>query len=191
MMLLTSLSRIHEYITHRSTRIFLSRSVILRIADIEPYAGTMCTPQMDSLDRAIIRELEEDGRRPMREIARNLDTPEATIRTRMKRLTESGTLRIVAFVDPRELGGAQLSLVQLGVEPSLHNDIVEALVAMPETTYVSTVLGEYDVVVELMCADNQALWDILKEKVARIPGVKTVKTQPILQVHKLVYGTEL
>ena len=148
----------------------------------------MSTTPMDDLDRAIIHELEQDGRRSMRKIARNLDTPEATIRTRMKRLSDLGILRIVAFADPRELSDAQLALVQIHVDPSRHNDIVDALVAMPETTYISTVLGGADIVAEIVCADNQELWEILNGRIAEIPGVRSTTTQPVLRVHKLHYG---
>lgn len=144
---------------------------------------------MDALDRSVIRELEEDGRRPIREIARNLDSSEATVRSRMKRLREQGLLRIVAFADPREMGDSQLALVSLTVEPTSHDTVVEALVEMPETTYVSTLLGDADIVFEVLCADNHELWDILNHQVAALPGVRTMSTKPILKVHKLLYAT--
>lgn len=148
----------------------------------------MSTSRMDDLDRAIIHELEQDGRRSMRKIARNLDTPEATIRTRMKRLSDLGILRIVAFADPRELSQAQLALVQISVDPTRHNEIIEALVGMPETTYISTVLGDADIVAEVVCADNEELWEILNHRIANIPGVRDTTTHPVLKVHKLDYG---
>ncbi|MHA3683845.1 Lrp/AsnC family transcriptional regulator [Leucobacter sp. HY1910] len=148
----------------------------------------MAITAMDDLDRAIIRELEQDGRRSMREIARNLDTPEATIRARMKRLGDQGILRIIAFADPHEVGESQLALVQLTVEPASHEAVVAALVAMPETTYVSTVLGESDIVCEVRCADNHELWEILNLRIAALPGVRSTSTRPILKVHKLIYG---
>lgn len=150
-------------------------------------AGMDASP-MDDLDRSIIHELERDGRRPVREIARNLQTPEATIRTRMKRLSEAGILRIIAFADPRETGTDQLALVQLTVAPQLHGTVVAALVEMRETTYVSTVLGTSDIVIEIACSDNQELWSILNTKVAAVQGVISMSTSPILQVHKLIYG---
>jgi len=145
--------------------------------------------EMDELDRAIIRELEQDGRRSMREIARNLQSSEATVRSRMKRLRDLNLLRIVAFADPGHLSGRQLAIVSLTVDPVRHDAIVEALVEMPETTYVSTVLGNPDIVFEVQCRDNRALWQLLNERVAVIPGVRTLSTQPVLVVHKLAYRT--
>lgn len=125
----------------------------------------------------------------MRQIARELNVPEATIRARMKRLSDLGVLRIVAFVDPREFGDSQLALVELTIQPSRHDAVIHALVGMRETTYVSTVLGASDVVCEIHCADNQELWEILNSRIATIPGVLTMSTRPIVKVHKLLYGT--
>ena len=143
---------------------------------------------MDELDRAIAHALEDDGRRSMREIARELDVAEATVRTRLKRLRDEGILRVVAFVDPEQFGDRQLALMSLSVDPARHAEIVDELVAMPETSYVSTVLGEPDIVCEVQCADNHALWRLLNERVSALPGVRAVRTQPVVVVHKLKYG---
>lgn len=55
---------------------------------------------LDDVDEAILRELQVDGRRAYREIARTVGVSEGTVRTRVKRLREAGLLRILAFVDP-------------------------------------------------------------------------------------------
>src|SRR5688500_1624212 len=60
--------------------------------------------QPDELDRRIITMLRADGRRSNREIARTLGVPEATVRYRVRRLTEGGVLKITASVDPEHLG---------------------------------------------------------------------------------------
>ncbi|MFF2300516.1 Lrp/AsnC family transcriptional regulator [Arthrobacter sp. NPDC058127] len=144
---------------------------------------------LDDLDRDIVRELEQDGRKALREIGRNLDTSEATVRARVKRLQDLNILRIVAFADPESLGRTQLGIVFLEVEPSRHQEVVEAVSALPEVTYVSTVLGRADICVEILSTDNTALWTILNEKIGRLPGVKHMETTSVLKVHKLRYVT--
>ncbi|MBC9953201.1 Lrp/AsnC family transcriptional regulator [Leucobacter sp. cx-42] len=148
----------------------------------------MAAQSLDALDRNIIRELKEDGRRSIRKIARNLDTPEATIRTRMRRLTDQGTLRIVAFADPHDTDNTQLALVSLKVAPGSHDEIVQALVALPKVSYVSSVLGESDIIFEVLCSDNEELWEIINTQIAPLPGVTAMSTAPIVRVHKLGYG---
>lgn len=144
---------------------------------------------LDELDRAILRQLEEDGRRALREIARNLGSAEATIRARVKRLQDHNILRIVAFADPEQLGDSQLSLLFLKVDPARHQEVVDVLIEMPEITYVSTLLGVNDVCVEVASSDNTALWNFVQRRVGSIPGVMSTETTPILKVHKLRYTT--
>jgi Lrp/AsnC family transcriptional regulator for asnA, asnC and gidA len=144
---------------------------------------------MDDLDRAILHELEDDGRRPLREIGRSVGASEATIRARVKKMQDLGILRIVAFADPGSLGGSQLSLAFLTVEPHAHDRVVQALIDYPEITYVSTLMGRSDVCIEVATKDNNELWEFLRYKVNPIPGVTSVETTAILQVHKLRYTT--
>lgn len=144
---------------------------------------------LDDLDRAIMRELEEDGRRAFREISRSVGASEATIRARVKRLQDLKSLRIVAFADPVQFGGTQLSLVLLMVELGRHEEIVEQLVELPEVTYVSTLLGRADICVELSTKDNTELWNVLRDKVGPIDGIREVETMSVLKVHKLRYSS--
>ena len=143
---------------------------------------------LDDLDRSILKELEEDGRRAFREIARSVGASEATIRARVKRLQDQKILRIVAFADPEQLGGTQLALVFLSVEPALHDAVVDAVVELAEVTYVSTLLGRADLCVEVSTRDNAELYSFLRTKVARIEGINQVETMSVLKVHKLRYG---
>jgi len=144
---------------------------------------------LDDLDRAILRQLEEDGRRAFREIARTLGTSEATVRARVKRMQDLEILRIVAFADPERLGNQQLALVLLTVDPHRHSDVVAALTALPRISYVSTLLGRADICAEVSSANNVELWEFLQSQVNTIEGVRTVETMSVLHVHKLRYGT--
>lgn len=144
---------------------------------------------LDDLDRAILRELEEDGRRAFREIGRSVGASEATIRARVKRLQDLKILRIVAFADPEQFGGTQLSLVFLTVELGRHESIVEQLIELPEVSYVSTLLGRADICVEISTKDNTELWNVLRDKIGAIDGIREVETASVLKVHKLRYSS--
>lgn len=144
---------------------------------------------MDDLDRKILHELEEDGRRALREIGRSVGASEATIRARVKRLQDLKILRIVAFADPEQLGGTQLGLVFVSVEPARHEEVVATLVEYDEVTYVSTVMGRSDLCVEVSTKDNAELWAFLQRKVNTIEGVHAVESMSVLKVHKLRYTT--
>jgi Lrp/AsnC family transcriptional regulator for asnA, asnC and gidA len=144
----------------------------------------MHTSSLDSLDIGIVRELQDDGRRAFREIARNLSVPEATVRTRVKRLQDQGILQILAFIDPSKLGRAKLALFFLDVDPKHHDAAVEILNAWTEVSYMSTITGTADLCVQVLCRDDEGLWE-LQQKVRGLRGVIGVRTMQEIKVHKI------
>jgi Lrp/AsnC family transcriptional regulator for asnA, asnC and gidA len=143
------------------------------------------TQPVDDLDSAIIRELEADGRRPFREIARTLNVSEATIRARFRRLTESGLLKIVAFSDPAAMSRSRLAVLFLTVEPQQHYAVAAALTERDEVSYVSTVMGGFDIFVQVLVQDDFALWTFIQEVVRPMAGVLASECMLELRVHKL------
>jgi Lrp/AsnC family transcriptional regulator for asnA, asnC and gidA len=142
---------------------------------------------LDRLDREIIRQLQEDGRRPFREIARSLGVSEATVRSRFRRLEDSGVLRILAFADPFRLGGSVLALVLLRVESDAHVRVAQTLASWPEVTYVSSLMGRSDIYAQVVCRDNEALWSLVGERLRTLEGVLETETMLEMKVHKFTY----
>lgn len=139
---------------------------------------------LDELDLDIVRELQEDGRRAFREIARNLNTAEATIRTRYKRMQEQGVLQILAFSDPASLGHAKLALLFAEVTPQDHERVADTLGRWPEVSYLSTTLGSADLCAQVLCRDEEALWS-LQQRLRSLPGVQAVRALQEVRVHKI------
>ena len=144
----------------------------------------MPTSILDPLDFQIVRELQEDGRRAFREIARNVDVPEATVRTRVKRLQEQGILQILAFTNPSKLGHAKLALLFVEVDPNDHDRAVDNLGRWSEVSYLSTILGGADLCVQVLCRDDEDLF-ALQQRIRALPGVRTVRTMHEVKVHKI------
>jgi Lrp/AsnC family transcriptional regulator for asnA, asnC and gidA len=144
----------------------------------------MPTSTLDTLDYEIIRELQDDGRRAFREIARNLSVPEATVRTRVKRLEDQGVLQILAFTNPSKLGHAKLALFFVDVVPDEHERVVQALEGWPEVSYLSTTTGTADLCVQVLCRDDEGLW-ALQQRVRSLPGVGRVQMMQEVKVHKI------
>lgn len=144
----------------------------------------MSISTLDDLDLGIVRELQLDGRRAFREIARNLEVPEATIRTRVKRMQDQGVVQILAFTDPSKLGHAKLALMFVKVAPQQHEAVVEALSRWTEVSYLSTLVGAADICVQVLCRDDESLW-ALQQQVRSLPGVMRVQTSQEVKVHKL------
>jgi len=142
---------------------------------------------LDDLDRAIITSLQDDGRRPFREIARRLAVSERTIRTRTRRLQESGTLRILAFADPERVGHSILALILLRVQALRQDAIVETVVALPEVSYVSSLIGRADIYIQIICRDNEHLWELVNKHIRSLDGVIETETMMEMKVHKFIY----
>ncbi|HEV3427905.1 MAG TPA: Lrp/AsnC family transcriptional regulator [Paraburkholderia sp.] len=144
----------------------------------------MPTSILDTLDYQIVRELQEDGRRAFREIARNVNVPEATVRTRVKRLQDLGILQILAFTNPSKLGQAKLALLFVEVDPQDHERTVDNLGRWSEVSYLSTILGDADLCVQVLCRDDEGLF-ALQQRIRALPGVREVRMMHEVKVHKI------
>lgn len=142
---------------------------------------------LDEIDRAIIRDLQVDGRKSFREIGRSLRVAEGTVRSRVKRLQASGVLSIVAFVDPMRLGRYRLSLLLVKVDPQERTTVVSALAARPEVSYLSSALGATDLLVEFVAEDELGRWEFVNGVVRSLPGVQGVEIISIVETHKILY----
>ncbi len=74
--------------------------------------------------------------------------------------------------------------LNLFVESRELEKVTESLVKLPEVMDVYEVTGEYDVVVELKVQDILAFRELLKNKVLKIPGVKSTVSSVVLYTHK-------
>jgi Lrp/AsnC family transcriptional regulator for asnA, asnC and gidA len=142
--------------------------------------------QLDNVDRGILEQLQSDGRRSYRQIARLVGVSEGTVRTRVRRLQDAGVLRVLAFVDPSRLGDSMLALVMIRLESSHHDTVVATLAEMPEATYVSSLVGRADVYIQIICRDNEALWRLVS-RIRELPGVLETETMLEIEVHKFTY----
>ena len=142
--------------------------------------------QLDALDRSILAALQLDGRRPFRVIARDLDVSEGTVRTRVRKLEESGVLRILAFVDPLKLGDALIAVINVRVSSAFHEAVATQISSWDEVSYVSSVLGAYDLSIQAMTSSVTGLWELAR-RTEELEGVLGVESLIELHVHKFKY----
>ena len=142
---------------------------------------------ISELDKRIIEHLQEDGRRPYTQIAADLGVSEAAVRARTNRLIERGVLQIVGVTNPLKIGFQQWAMIGVRCEASRLIEVAEALAAFPETDYVVVTAGAYDVLVEVVAEDNEALLQFLSEKLRKIPGVRETETFVYLRLMKQSY----
>jgi Lrp/AsnC family transcriptional regulator for asnA, asnC and gidA len=142
--------------------------------------------EIDRVSRDIIAMLQRDGRCPYTEIARTVGMSEAAVRARVQALTSSGILQIVGLTDPGSMGFGVMALIGLQAHQDL-NRIAELVSDWPETTYVVISAGSYDLLIEVVCADNAELL-LLVERLRAVDGVRTTESFIYISRHKLNYA---
>lgn len=142
---------------------------------------------LDDLDKAIIKALQVDGRRPYAQIGRELEVPEATVRQRADRLISRGVVQVVGVTDPLAMGFRQPALIGLRVDPARIDEVAERVAALDEVTYVVMTAGRFDVICEVVCVDNEDLLRVLAESFGIIEGIRSTETMVELRFVKESY----
>src|SRR6476469_2623338 len=141
--------------------------------------------EIDDADRAIIAQLQEDGRRSYGRIGAAVGLSEGAVRQRVGRLVRTDAIRIVAVTDPEALGFRVRATVGLRVDGD-PQPVVDRLAAVGEVDYVVATAGRFDMLVEVQCADHDRLYTLLTELKAT-DGVRDAETFMYLNLHKQTY----
>lgn len=142
---------------------------------------------LDEIDRKIISYLQYDGRTPYTTIASALGITEATVRRRVKQLSDNGKLQIVAIVEPQELGWNEAAMIGISVKANRIAAVTEAIAQLPEVTYLFQAAGEFDLFAEVYCRDRAHFVFFLNEQLQQIPDIERTQSFVILKMHKLSY----
>lgn len=150
-------------------------------------SDTAATTVIDDVDKALIELLQHDGRTPYTRLAAEVGLSEAAVRQRVQRLIESGTTQIVAVTDPMMLGFRRMAMVGIGVEGDVRA-VAATIASIPEVDYVVIVGGSFDLLIEVVCEDDDHLLSLLNDKVRAIPGVRSTETFTYLRLYKQTYA---
>lgn len=141
--------------------------------------------RLDDLDKQIIVALEEDGRRPYRDIARSIGVAEATVRARVARLSEAGLIRITAVGDPLGLGVSTTAVSLIRTRPGTVHQVATALATRPNVRFVGIAFGSADIVIQTLHRDVRALHDFMTRELPRLaPDVTSTETLQLADVLK-------
>jgi DNA-binding Lrp family transcriptional regulator len=142
--------------------------------------------ELDEIDRQIIAELQQDGRRTYGRIAQVVGLSEAAARQRAQRLIEAGVIRIVAIADPHMLGYRMRATLGIACDGDL-DAVAAGLDEVAEADFVVATAGAYDLLVELQCEDDEHLHRIINDNIRRLPHVRRVESLIYLHFYKETY----
>jgi len=141
---------------------------------------------LDDVGKAIIEQLQEDGRRPYTKIAKAVGLSEAAVRQRVQQMVDDGTLQIVAVTDPLRLGFRRMAMIGLKVDGDLRR-VAEKLAGIPEIDYLVMTAGSFDLLCEVVCEDDDALLALVNDKIRSVPGVRETESFIYLKLSKQTY----
>ena len=143
--------------------------------------------QIDDISRAIIEQLQDDGRKSYALIGKAIGLSEAAVRQRVQKLTETGVMQVVAVTDPMQLGFDRQAMIGIKSNGDTR-ETAELLSKMPEVDYVVLTAGSFDILVEVVCENDDDLIALLNSKIRSLPGVTSSETFVYLKLHKQFYN---
>jgi Lrp/AsnC family transcriptional regulator for asnA, asnC and gidA len=141
---------------------------------------------LDDVSKQIIEQLQQDGRRSYAAIGKAVGLSEAAVRQRVQRLIEVGAMQIVAVTDPMMLGFPRQTMIGIRCGGELER-VAGQLASMDEIDYVVITAGSFDLLIEVVCEDDDQLLEILS-RVRSIPSVTTTETFVYLKLCKQTYS---
>ena len=143
--------------------------------------------KLDTVDRAIISELQVDGRMSYAELGPKVGMSQAAVRQRVNRLIDRGVMQVVAVTDPLSLGLSTQAMVGITVSGDVRT-VAAAVADLVEAEYVLITAGRFDVLAEVLCKDNDALLTLVNDRILQIEGVASTEVSPVLKMEKLTFS---
>jgi Lrp/AsnC family transcriptional regulator for asnA, asnC and gidA len=141
---------------------------------------------LDELSKQIIEQLQQDGRRSYAAIGKAVGLSEAAVRQRVQRLIDVGAMQIVAVTYPMTLGFPRQTMVGVRCGGDLER-VADHLAGMEEIDYVVITAGSFDILIEVVCENDDQLLEILG-RIRSIPSVTMTETFVYLKLCKQTYS---
>jgi Lrp/AsnC family transcriptional regulator, regulator for asnA, asnC and gidA len=142
-------------------------------------------PRIDAIDKSIIEALQRNGRESFRRIAAEIGVSEATVRARYARLSKDSIVQVTGVTNPLGLGFDAIAMVGIKAagppEP-----IATEISRWDEAGYVVITAGQFDLLVELVCADRRHLLEVTN-RIRAVPGVVSTESFVYLELWKQLY----
>ncbi|MFE3328952.1 Lrp/AsnC family transcriptional regulator [Streptomyces sp. NPDC059176] len=139
---------------------------------------------MDQIDRAILRELQNDGRLSNQELAQRVGLTPSPCMRRVRQLEQDGVIRgYRAVIDPEAVGRGFEVLVSIEVKRD--RDVVEAFEAalqgIPDVIEAHRLFGSPGCLLRIAVEDLRAYERLWIEKLTTLSGVTEVNSQIIMK----------
>ena len=142
------------------------------------------THKIDPVERHLIQLLQHDGRMTVTQLARSLGVTEVTTRRKLRRLLTDGVIRVVATVDPFDVGYDAPAIIGVKVHRGRLDEVAEQLSALPEVRYIGASTGRADLIIEVVTRTSQDLARFLTTDLVNVDGILDSETSFIFRIYK-------
>jgi Lrp/AsnC family leucine-responsive transcriptional regulator len=148
----------------------------------------MMPDAFDRLDRAILRQLQADGRATCEALGERIGLSASAVLRRIKKLEDGGAIeRYVALLRPEALGLGLMAYVNVRLEKradhAKRNPMDEfraSVQAWPEVVECMALTGEMDFLLRLVVADMAAYARFMMDTLLKHPSVQDCKTSFVM-----------
>lgn len=144
-------------------------------------------PAIDGVSKAIVEQLQIDGRKSYSDIGRAVDLSEAAVRQRVQKLLDNGVMQIVAVTDPMQMGFYRQAMIGIHTKGDARV-VADALSNIGAVEYVVLTAGSFDILAEVVCQDDEALLELLNSTIRTMDGVVETEVFTYLQLKKQQYN---
>ncbi len=141
---------------------------------------------VDETDRAIIEQLQIDGRISYTKLGAKIGLSEAAARQRLQRLMDSEVVQVVAVTNPMVVGYRRMAMIGVRTEGPT-DSIASTLESFPDIEYLVVTAGSFDMMCEVVVPDDAALLG-LTNRIRAVPGVSNTETFIYLSLVKQTYA---
>lgn len=134
--------------------------------------------EIDGIDKEILRDLMEDARKPILQIANKIGISGAAIHQRLRKLEQAGVISGSKFtVNTRVLGYSTMAFVGIYLDKASSNpEAVKELKKIPEVLECHYTTGNWSILIKIICRDNEHLMQLLNHRIQPISGVSRTET---------------
>jgi Lrp/AsnC family transcriptional regulator for asnA, asnC and gidA len=143
--------------------------------------------KIDQTDCKIIELLQKDGRMPNTMIAKKLGVSEATVRSRLNRLTKEEYIQIVAVSNPLKLGFEVVGMLKIDVDIKKIDAVSKELSKIDQIWYIVHATGSAYIYAEFNAKSIDDLNEVITNKINKIDGLLKTDTSLVLKFVKRRY----
>lgn len=161
----------------------LTADQVARLAAHLPAVGPRAGP-VDATDLRLLELLRDDGRAPVDDLAAATGTAPGTVRRRLRDLRAGGTLHLDVDVDPGVVSLPVHTLVRWAVAPRDLDGAGRQLAGHPPVSFAAATTGTTALFASVETRDVDDLYRYLTGPAAALPGVREIRTTPVLRTAK-------